>query len=160
MRLWTLHPRYLDAAGLTAAWREALLARHVLLGRTRGYRNHPQLDRFRAEERPVAAINSFLAAIHAESLVRSYSFDASKVGGARKTGKMRETRGQLGFEWQHLLAKLRKRDPARYRALREIVGPKAHPLFRIVAGSVQPWEVRHKELGTTGSQSSGVAKRS
>jgi hypothetical protein len=140
VRLWTLHPKYLDAPGLTAAWREALLARHVLLGRTRGYRNHPQLDRFRAEARPVAAINSFLAAIHAESLARGYSFDASKVGRTKRTGTMPETRGQLRYEWNHLLAKLRARDPLRYRALRGIKGPSPHPLFRIVAGTIQPWE--------------------
>jgi hypothetical protein len=142
MRLWTLHPQYLDAPGLTAAWREALLARHVLLGRTRGYRHHPQLERFREEARPVAAINSFLAAIHAESLARGYSFDASKVGRTRRSGAIRETRGQLAFEWQHLLAKLRARDPARYRALRGLRQPQPHPLFRIVAGPVRPWEVR------------------
>ena len=141
MRLWTLHPKYLDAAGLTAAWREALLARHVLLGRTRGYRNHPQLARFRAQARPVAAINSFLAAIHAESLARGYSFDASKVGAARRSATMPETRGQLAYEWQHLLAKLRARDPERHRKLRGIRSPDAHPLFRIVAGRVRPWEV-------------------
>jgi hypothetical protein len=142
MRLWTVHPKYLDAAGLTAAWREALLARHVLLGRTRGYRHHPQLERFRAQARPVAAINSFLAEIHAESLARGYSFDASKVGRTRMSGALRETRGQLEFEWQHLLAKLRRRDPARYRTQRRLKGPKAHPLFRIVAGPVRSWEVR------------------
>jgi hypothetical protein len=142
MRLWTLHPKYLDASGLTAAWREALLARHVLLGRTRGYRHHPQLARFREETRPVAAINSFLAGIHAESLARGYAFDASKVGRTRTKGAMRETRGQLAFEWRHLLAKLRARDPERYRALRKLERPKAHPLFRIVAGSVRYWEVR------------------
>ncbi len=70
----------------------------MLLGRTRGYRHHPQLERFREDSRPVAAINSFLAAIHEESLARRYSFDASKVGRTRKTGTMRETRGQLAFE--------------------------------------------------------------
>ncbi|MEN6399799.1 MAG: pyrimidine dimer DNA glycosylase/endonuclease V, partial [Rectinema sp.] len=29
MRLWTLHPQYLDQKGLTAAWREGLLAKKV-----------------------------------------------------------------------------------------------------------------------------------
>jgi hypothetical protein len=48
MRLWTIHPRYLDSQGLVALWREALLARAVLRGETRGYRHHPQLIRFRA----------------------------------------------------------------------------------------------------------------
>ena len=37
MRLWTLHPKYLDPQGLVALWREALLARAVLQGKTRGY---------------------------------------------------------------------------------------------------------------------------
>jgi len=30
MRLWSLHPRYLDAKGLVALWREGLLAQKVL----------------------------------------------------------------------------------------------------------------------------------
>ena len=52
MRLWTLHPRYLDARGLVALWREALLAQKVLRGKTRGYRAHPQLQRFREQADP------------------------------------------------------------------------------------------------------------
>ena len=39
--------------GLVALWREALLARAVLRGKTRGYRHHPQLHRFRASATPV-----------------------------------------------------------------------------------------------------------
>lgn len=46
MRLWTLHPEYLDRQGLVALWREAPLAKAVLEGKTRGYRRHPQLERF------------------------------------------------------------------------------------------------------------------
>jgi len=46
MRIWSLHPKYLDAKGLVALWRDALLARHVLQGKTTGYKNHPQLNRF------------------------------------------------------------------------------------------------------------------
>ncbi|WP_343214776.1 pyrimidine dimer DNA glycosylase/endonuclease V, partial [Dokdonella sp.] len=40
MRLWSLHPRYLDPQGLVALWREALLAKAVLRGETRGYTQH------------------------------------------------------------------------------------------------------------------------
>lgn len=43
MRLWSLHPQYLDAKGLVALWREGLLAQAVLAGQTRGYKRHPQL---------------------------------------------------------------------------------------------------------------------
>jgi len=47
VRIWSLHPKYLDRQGLTACWREALLAQAVLNGATRGYTRHPQLVRFR-----------------------------------------------------------------------------------------------------------------
>ena len=70
MRLWSLHPRYLDSKGLVALWREALLAKAVLSGRTRGYRQHPQLARFRAHPEARAAINAYLAAVHEEATGR------------------------------------------------------------------------------------------
>ena len=63
MRLWTLHPKYLDAQGLVALWREGLLARAVLRGMTKGYRHHPQLQRFRAHASPRAAINLYLEGV-------------------------------------------------------------------------------------------------
>lgn len=142
MRIWTLHPKYLDPPGLTALWREALLARKVLLNRTRGYRHHPQLDRFRAHDRPVAAINSYLAGIHREAAARGYRFDASKIGRARASARIAEARGQLAFEWRHFKAKLRRRNRSRLRSLAGIRSPDSHPLFRIVPGPVRDWERR------------------
>ena len=115
MRLWTLHPKYLDAAGLVAAWRESLLAQKVLLGRTKGYRNHPQLDRFKALRDPAAAAAAYLAGLHAESQRRGYRFDASKIGSGRTADRMPATRGQLLYEWEHLKKKLRTRNPAKHR---------------------------------------------
>ncbi len=50
MRLWSLHPKYLDRQGLLAVWREGLLAQKVLQGKTKGYKNHPQLKRFQQQE--------------------------------------------------------------------------------------------------------------
>jgi len=142
MRLWTLHPRYLDAKGLVAAWREALLAQKVLRGRTRGYRHHPQLARFQAHPRPAAAIATFLAGLAAEARRRGYRFDATKIGRRRLRGRIPETRGQLLHEWRHLRAKLRRRAPDVYRRVRPITRPGAHPLFRIVPGGVREWERR------------------
>ena len=140
MRLWTLHPRYLDPQGLVALWREALLARAVLRGATRGYRHHPQLHRFRANTTPVASLNRYLAAVHREATSRGYRFDASRYGPARSGVLILETSGQLGYEWEHLLKKLRRRSPARYRLLRTVEEPEPHPLFRIVPGAVREWE--------------------
>ncbi len=140
MRLWSLHPRYLDARGLTALWREGLLAQAVLAGRTRGYRHHPQLLRFRRRARPQAAIAAYLQAVHAQAEVRGYRFDAGKLGRARERGPLPVTRGQLALEWAHLLAKLARRDPARHARLAGLTRPRAHPLFRVVPGDVEPWE--------------------
>jgi hypothetical protein len=140
VRLWTLHPKYLDAVGLVALWREALLARAVLRGHTRGYRHHPQLTRFREQARPVESLNQYLAAVYAEAGRRGYAFDPRKLGRAGASLRMPETTGQLAAEWAHLLSKLRQRAPERYRQLVTIRHPVAHPLFRVVRGRVRAWE--------------------
>ena len=140
MRLWTLHPKYLDAQGLVALWREALLAQKVLRGETRGYRHHPQLLRFADTNNPPAALAAYLKAVYEEAGQRGYKFDAAKIGRRRSRGTLRETRGQLLYEWRHLKRKLRKRDPKRLRGLMGVKVPVPHPLFRIVAGRVRGWE--------------------
>jgi hypothetical protein len=140
MRLWSLHPQYLDAQGLVALWREALLAQAVLRGKTRGYQHHPQLQRFRAHPQPISAMNSYLSRIHAEATARGYSFDAGKVGPLRRVASIPVAAGQLEYEWTHLLRKLRKRNPEAYRRWRETQSPGVHPLFRRVAGPVADWE--------------------
>ena len=140
MRLWSLHPVYLDAAGLVALWRESLLARAVLRGETRGYINHPQLERFRGQTDPLAAIEFYLQAIHEESMNRGYRFDSGKIGPASQCAKIDVTEGQLRYEWEHLKEKLRKRDGDRYLKLRVLDAPRAHPLFKVKEGSIEPWE--------------------
>ncbi len=140
MRLWTLHPRYLDAKGLVAAWREALLAQKVLAGATKGYRHHPQLARFQEQADPLAAIATFLIGLAAEAQSRGYHFDISKISRQRFAGKMAETSGQLLYEWGHLKAKLRVRAPQMGRQFQKIKMPEPHPLFRIVPGEMRDWE--------------------
>ena len=122
-----------------ALWREALLARHVLYGRTVGYRHHPQLQRFRACSAPRAAIDAYLTAVHEESIARGYSFDRSKFTRA-SVRRLAVTEGQLEHEWKWLMAKLRKRSPALYRAHRREDSPMLHPLFRSRPGAVESWE--------------------
>ena len=142
MRLWTVHPRYLDAKGLVAAWREALLAQKVLAGATTGYRHHPQLIRFQAQADPSSAIATFLAGLADEAQRRGYQFDSTKISPRRFRGKIAETRGQLAYEWNHLQVKLRKRAPTLAREFRGLASPEPHPLFRIVPGGVRDWERR------------------
>jgi hypothetical protein len=140
MRLWTLHPRYLDGKGLVAAWREGLLAQKVLRGETRGYTRHAQLTRFRAQPNSVEVVATYLGLLAKEAARRGYVFDVTKISAPRFGGKLVETRGQLLFEWRHLKRKLRKRSPELYRQCRGLGCPRASPLFRIVAGPVQQWE--------------------
>jgi len=142
MRLWTLHPKYLDAQGLVALWREGLLARAVLKRETKGYRHHPQLARFRAHASPVGAINAYLRMVLVEAEARGYAFDRKKIGPLRSAIKLQATHGQLEFERQHLLRKLRARSPELYRQRRRVAPFEPHPMFRIVSGGLEAWERR------------------
>lgn len=141
MRLWSLHPKYLDARGLVALWREALLAQAVLRGETRGYTHHPQLIRFRESPSPLETIAYYLQEVHAEATRRGYHFDASKIGSFGNVAKIAVTRSQLAFEWAHLKAKLAQRDPARLGQLERLTHPTPHPLFCIVPGAIAEWEI-------------------
>lgn len=140
MRLWTVHPRYLDPQGLVALWREGLLARAVLRGRTRGYRQHPQLERFRSHPEPAAAIDAYLGAVLEEATTRGYSFDASKIADVGRVPPLPATDGQLAYEWEHLLGKLARRSPELHARWRPLAVPGCHPLFTLVPGPVEPWE--------------------
>ncbi len=140
MRLWTLHPKYLDAKGLVALWREALLAQKVLRGATKGYKHHPQLFRFSNNKNPPAALAAYLKAVHQEALRRDYRFDGTKIGTHRSRGKIKEARGQLLYEWSHLKHKLKQRDPKRLHEFADVKIPAPHPLFKIVPGKVREWE--------------------
>ena len=139
MRLWTVHPKFLDSQGLVALWRESLLARAVLRGMTRGYRHHPQLARFRAHSKPRPAISAYLQIIYDEARVRGYSFDVRKIGPVREVQPIRVTSGQFLYEWKHLLRKLSVRKPSLYRQWRKAT-PEVHPLFQLRAGPIEPWE--------------------
>lgn len=140
MRLWSLHPRYLDPQGLVALWREALLAKAVLRGETRGYTRHPQLERFKVHPRPRLAVNSYLAAVHAEATARGYSFDRSKIGPVHAIEPIVVGSGQLAWEWLHLQDKLSVRSPAVHAQYAGVRTPTCHPLFRSRPGPVASWE--------------------
>lgn len=140
MRLWSLHPKYLDPQGMVALWREALLAKAVLRGETRGYRHHPQLERFKAHPHPPLAIDAYLASIHDEATRRGYSFDRSKVGPIGTVQAIPVSSGQLAYEWQHLWHKLAARSPAVLALWSAVTNPACHPLFRRRPGPMASWE--------------------
>ena len=142
MRLWSLHPKYLDSKGLVAVWREALLAKNVLLGKTKGYINHPQLVRFKDSKEPINYINLYLSDIYNESLVRGYVFDKSKftIGSNLVTRPINVTSGQVEYEWLHLLNKLKKREPNKYEQIKGEREIKLNSVFKMVQGPVEKWE--------------------
>jgi hypothetical protein len=142
MRLWSLHPAYLDSKGLVALWREGLLAQNVLLGKTKGYKNHPQLTRFKNTANPAGAIASYLRHVVDEAERRGYHFDRSKIANHRFMGKIPVTRGQLEYELSHLRYKLKTRAPDLYLQSKAIVTPEPHPLLKVVPGKVEDWEVQ------------------
>ncbi|MDQ6757980.1 MAG: pyrimidine dimer DNA glycosylase/endonuclease V [Bacteroidota bacterium] len=138
MRLWSLHPSLMDTKGLVALWRESLLAKNVLENKTKGYRNHPQLLRFKILNNPVDAINYYLSEIHKESIKRNYNFDKTKIDWNFKKQKIVVTTGQIEYELQHLKNKISKRSVGH-----TIDGIKKihHPIFRIVSGKIESWEI-------------------
>jgi hypothetical protein len=139
MRLWSIHPRYLDRQGLLAVWREGLLARKVLNGKTKGYRNHPQLLRFRQQNNPIQAINAYLFFIRREAVSRGYKF-ADKCGRRQAGLEIHVASGQLIFELEHLKRKLRERSPGKYAEVSSVKKPEAHPIFSPRKGPVEKWE--------------------
>lgn len=139
MRLWSLHPAHLDRQGLTACWREALLAQAVLAGRTRGYTHHPQLDRFRAVAEPVGAVGNYLWHVAEEAARRGYRFDTDRILIRDASASIPVTSGQLDLEWQHLLGKLYGRAPEDF--VRQAARTRTpHPMMREVPGPVEGWE--------------------
>lgn len=140
MRLWSLHPRYLDRQGLLAVWREGLLAKKVLQGKTKGYTKHPQLIRFKKTTEPLAYINAYLQGILEEAQERGYKFQAQKLKPLKTIKKkIILNSGQLQYEYQHLLKKLKTRDKKRYQELKKLKA-QAHSLFKTVRGQIEDWE--------------------
>src|ERR1051325_10013912 len=101
MRIWSLHPKYLDAKGLTALWRETLLAKHVLEGKTKGYLNHPQLNRFKNSSAPRLSVHFYLSIVCEEATKRNYEFDDSKFNNRKIKKQLTVTQGQVEYEFEH-----------------------------------------------------------
>ncbi len=140
MRLWSIHPKYLDRRGLVAVWRESLLAKAVLEGKTKGYTHHPQLFRFRNSPDPLKYINAYIESIYVESLKRGYKFDETKFSHQTIDQKLPVTYDQIRYEFEHLRKKLRIRDPEKLDEIEMIDYPDVNPIFYVVLGPLEKWE--------------------
>lgn len=145
MRIWSLHPQYLDAKGLVALWRETLLAQNVLLDKTKGYKHHPQLIRFKNHQQPLQAIANYLHDIVKEATRRNYNFNIDKITLPydEQLNTLDVTDQQLYYEWQHLLNKLQTRTPQQFNAISstKLTDLLTHPLFSIITGPIANWEI-------------------
>ncbi len=145
MRIWSIHPKYLDSKGLVALWRECLLAQKVLLGETKGYKNHPQLNRFKQQTHPLKWIGSYLDFIFQESMARGYNFDSSKIVDRLPPSsklKMKVTSKQIEFEFMHLKSKLRHRSPPNFDTLNAVRRIQTHAIFKRISGEIESWEIQ------------------
>jgi hypothetical protein len=117
------------------------LAQKVLRGETKGYRDHPQLNRFGKHPHPLRALARYLISVWEEGQRRGYHFNKEKIGdGTVPLEKIPVTTGQLRYELHWLCAKLRWRDPARCRELLSIQEIACHPMFDVVEGAIEEWE--------------------
>ena len=122
MRLWSLHPSYLDAVGLVALWREGLLARKVL---------------------PIHVLDFYLKTVHDESIRRGYNFDLSKISPCEsRPPSLLLPDKQLEYEFLHLLDKLKERSPRQYSLLQQTASILPHPIFQVEPGDICCWEKR------------------
>lgn len=141
MRIWSLHPKYLDTKGLVALWRETLLAKHVLEGKTKGYTNHPQLNRFKKTANPAQSISQYLSYVYDEAVKRGYNFNKDKIDWNFTLVEIPVTKGQLKYEESHLLNKLKIRDQDSYNKLLNAKNLQQHPMFKVIEGAIEDWEI-------------------
>ncbi|MDD3284005.1 MAG: pyrimidine dimer DNA glycosylase/endonuclease V [Patescibacteria group bacterium] len=140
MRLWSIHPKYLDKIGLVALWRESLLAKKVLEGKTKGYKNHPQLERFKKSKNSISSINQYLLYIIEEAKRRNYNFDVKKIQIPKKFETIKVNSKQLEYEFNHLIKKLEKRSPDEIKKLKAIKKIEANSIFETIQGKIENWE--------------------
>jgi len=143
MRLWSFDPKYLDSIGLVALWRESLLAKKVLQGKTKGYVNHPQLKRFKDSNNAIQGINFYLFQVLNEAIERGYRFDKKKID-FKKVEKyekdIKVSNGQLKYEFNYFLKKMIKRDYKRYLLFKNEEKIEINKTFKKVKGKIANWE--------------------
>lgn len=140
MRLWSIHPKYLDSKGLVALWRESLLAKKVLEWKTNGYKYHPQLNRFKNNKSTFNQINAYLFEIWQEAKNRGYNFDKQKVNTFVLEDLIPIKSWQIKFEFDHLLKKLKNRNIKKYNEIKHIKNIQENSIFKIVSGKIETWE--------------------
>lgn len=146
MRLWSFHPKYLDQKGICGLWKEALLAQKCLNflgnGLQMGYQNHSQLIRFKSKRVPERLVSLYLHWVWLESRKRKYNFNRELINDVILGRKLAVTSGQLIYEWEFYLSKIKTRSPETYYKFSDIKQPDLHPIFYLIDGGIESWEVQ------------------
>jgi hypothetical protein len=79
--------------------------------------------------------------VYREAASRGYHFTREKILAEAGAARMTCTHGQLLYEWEHLKQKLKQRDRVRYEVAAGLAEPEAHPMFDLIPGGVESWEV-------------------
>ena len=126
-----------------ALWRETLLAQVVLMGKTKGWKNHPQLTGFREHPHPIKAVGYFLKEVYFEARRRGYNYNYGKIiEPVEETKLIDVSEGQLRYEFEILMKRLKERTPEKYWSNEslKIKEPEPHPLFNVIKGPPAEWE--------------------
>lgn len=141
MRLWSLHPKYIDDKGLQNLWRDALLVQDALSGRNRKYINHPQVERFNNYYEPMAAIGAYLFFVHEEGRDRGAVFGEHKImHRSERTNIIKVARKQLEYEFEQLKKKVQSRSFIQFNKLKQVSTVDPNPIFEVVEGEIESWE--------------------
>jgi hypothetical protein len=156
VRLWSIHPEYLDRMGLLGLWREALLAQQVLHGETENYKNHSHMQRFYAlpKEDAMQYMSDYLFFVWQEGKLRGYKLNVNHIKDPRNGGSLSGSprklftvsSGQLALEYQILCMRTRNRDHKHFLGLEDkypshrMWVPKPNPVFTLIHGRKEEWE--------------------
>lgn len=138
MRIWTLHPRYLDDATLREAWRDGLAARRRLVAGSKGRPTDPLIHAIAACKHPVRVIDAYLSHLHQEAQRRGKAFDRSRIDGARAGAGFAVDSERVRDDWDQLMARMAEREPARHERQAELRRPHCHPAFKRIPGKGSP----------------------
>lgn len=148
MRLWSIDFKHLDQQGLCGLWREAVQAKNILQGATEGYKNHSSLDRFKASDMPLTAINTYLSYVLAEAKKRRYNFNQNLIDWryVNSNFQIPVTIKQIRYEANFLKSKLSKRQ-TNGRKFLSLFQYDICPFFYQTEGEIENWErVKNLEL--------------
>lgn len=159
MRLWTIHPKYLDGKRLTSQWKEGIQMMHIWKeigenpepAKRLGYVSHPQVRRLSnllvADSGLISLLlHQHLTAVHEESVQRSYSFNKKLIDDlapdCKNAPKVYVTMGQVAYEFALMATKNNE------WSQKVAIDPYmlCNPIFQVVSGSIESWEKTKDEV--------------